>query len=136
MAHVQDLIFCTRDAEALARLLANHPGARGLEAEASEALGELLSEARFVPDDELPAECVALGSRVVYADGNRGARRTVTLVSPEAADPAEGRISVFSPIGLALIGRRSGAASEACLPNGRRLRLRVLEAATAVEADA
>jgi regulator of nucleoside diphosphate kinase len=60
----------------------------------------------------------------------------VTLVEPAAADAAAGRISVLSPIGLALIGRRRGAVSDALLPNGRRLTLRVLDAAPALEAAA
>ncbi|HEX7054309.1 MAG TPA: GreA/GreB family elongation factor [Burkholderiales bacterium] len=120
MAHDLELIFCNRDAAALARLR-------------SDALSELLMDARLVADDALPEDCVALGSRVTYREEGDAAPRTVTLVTPEAADAAAGRISVLSPIGLALIGRRRGASSEARLPNGRRVALRVLDTAEAAE---
>ena len=118
MTHVHELVFSHRDGEALARLAAGREHA---------ALSELMLDARFVADEALPEDCIALGTRVTYAEGGGSATRSVTLVAPGDADPAAGRISVLSPIGLALIGRRPGALSEAHLPNGRRLRLRVLE---------
>jgi len=134
MAHVHELIFCNRDAEALARLLAEHRRADAFVADASDALAELTMDARFVADDALPEGTVALGSRVTYADA--GATRSVVVVEPADADPAAGRISVLSPIGLALIGRRRGTLSEARLPNGRTLGLRLLEVSAPLAAAA
>jgi len=128
MVHVYDLVFSKRDAGLLAQLLAEHRHANALEAEAAEALGDLMMEARFVADGTLPPGCVGLGSRVTYADTDGSAVRSVTLVLPHSADAAAGRISVLSPVGLALIGRRRGAFTEAHLPNGRRLALRVIDA--------
>lgn len=135
MAHVHELIFSTRDAEALARLLAEHRRANAFEADASDALAELMMDARFVADDALPEGTVALGSRVGYA-GEGGARRAVIVVEPAEADPAAGRISVLSPIGLALVGRRRGMLTEARLPNGRTLGLRLLEVSAPLAAAA
>lgn len=136
MAHVQDLMFSRRDAEALARLLANHRRVNPFEADGSDALADLMLEARFVSEEAFPADRIGLHSTVTYAPDGDSVHRTVTLVEPAAADAAAGRISVLSPIGLALIGRRRGAVSDALLPNGRRLTLRVLDAAPALEAAA
>jgi regulator of nucleoside diphosphate kinase len=127
MAYVHELVFSHRDREALARLAAGRE---------RDALAQLMLDARFVPDEARPDDCIGLGSRVAYAEERGDAIRMVTLVAPAEADAAAGRISVLSPIGLALIGRRQGALTEARLPNGRRLRLRVLEAAAPVAAAA
>ena len=48
-----------------------------------------------------------MGSIVAF-DPDAGAARKVTLVYPEDADIAEGRISVLTPIGTALLGLRPG----------------------------
>ncbi|MND09628.1 nucleoside diphosphate kinase regulator [compost metagenome] len=52
-------------------------------------------------------------------------RRAVTLAVPEDANPAAGLISVLSPVGSALVGRRAGDRVEALLPDGRALELRI-----------
>jgi regulator of nucleoside diphosphate kinase len=54
-------------------------------------------------------------------------RRAVTLAYPQNADPAQGRISVLSPIGLALIGGKRGSVVMSAIPNGRQLGVRILD---------
>jgi regulator of nucleoside diphosphate kinase len=134
MAYVPDIVFSNSDAEALARLLANHRRARPFEADGGDALADLMLDARFVADEAMPDGHVGLHSRVTYAEERGAPLRTVVLVAPEDADPGMGRVSVLTPIGLALIGRPRGALTEARLPNGRTLRLRVLDTADAVHA--
>jgi regulator of nucleoside diphosphate kinase len=122
-----DLLISHRDAEAIAAVLLNHRRAHRLADDASDRLADLMIDARLVPADELPADRIGLGSTVTYAAEPGSARRTVTLVRPDEADAALGRISVLSPVGLALIGRRPGDAAAAEMPNGRELRIRILE---------
>ena len=122
-----ELFVSARDAEALATMLAEHRRANPFEADASDELADLLMEARLVAADALPADRVALGSTVTYEEQPTGRLRTVTLVLPEAADAAKARISVLSPIALALIGRETGAVVEAPMPNGRSLVIRIVE---------
>ena len=122
-----ELIVSARDAEALAAMLAAHRRANPFEADASDELADLLMEARLVPADRLPDERVALHSTVTYEEQPAGKRRTVTLVLPERADPAKARISVLSPIGLALMGRERGAVVKAETPNGNGLIVRIVE---------
>lgn len=136
MTRTNDLFISARDAEALAAMLGAHRRANPFEADASDALAELLLEARLVPA-RLAADRVAMGSTVTYAEAASGARRMVTLVYPRDADAAKGRISVLSPVGLALLGRRLGAEAAAEMPNGRRLSIRILAVAgEPVRADA
>ena len=131
-----ELIVSARDAEALAAMLAAHRRANPFEADASDELADLLMEARLVPADRLPDERVALHSTVTYEEQPARNRRTVTLVLPERADPAKARISVLSPIGLALLGRSPGAVIEPPLPDGRSLRIRIVSLERAAPQEA
>jgi regulator of nucleoside diphosphate kinase len=117
-----ELLVSARDAEMLASVVGDHKA----EHEATNALADLMMEARFVPDGELPPNRVAMNSRVTYRDGD-GAKRTVRLVHPREADPAARRISVLSPVGRALLGRKRGSAVTASLPGGRGVELHVLD---------
>ncbi len=132
MANHHELLVSACDAGALALMLGERRRNHALEAAAADALSDLLMEARLVPDEALPADRVAMNSRVTYEEQPGGARRSVTLVYPVDSDPAQGRISVLSPVGLALLGRAPGAIAVPAMPEGRSLRLRIL----ALERDA
>jgi regulator of nucleoside diphosphate kinase len=122
-----EISVSARDAEALAAMLAAHRRANRFEADASDELADLLMEARLVPAERLPHNRVALHSSVTYEEQPSGRHRTVTLVLPEDADPAKARISVLSPIGLALIGRERGSLVKAATPNGKELIVRIVD---------
>lgn len=93
-------------------------------ADDSDHLYRELDRARIVPDERLPHDVVRMGSQVTYrADG--GWLRTVTLVYPERADPAEDRLSIMSPVGTALIGLRAGQSMEWTDRDGRQRRVEV-----------
>lgn len=117
-----DLLVSARDAEALALVLGDRNNAN----EAADALAAIVMEARLVPDHELPDNRVAMNSRVTYRDGS-GAERTVLLVHPRDADASALRISVLSPVGRALLGRKRGSTIVASLPGGRTSKLHILE---------
>jgi regulator of nucleoside diphosphate kinase len=122
-----DVLVCARDAEGLAAMLGAHRRANPFEADASDELADLLMDARFIATG-VPEGRITMGSTVTYLEEPGGARRTVTLVYPDEADAGRGRISVLSPIGLALIGRQEGAVVMPTLPNGRKLAIRIVEA--------
>lgn len=121
----KELLISTHDARAIASLVGDHNRA-GLEAEAASALADILVDAPLVPSERLPADRVAMNSRVTYREEPDGARRTVVLVHPSEAAPTEGRISVLSPVGRSLLGRRSGSTASIDIPGGRALMIRVL----------
>lgn len=64
--------------------------------------------ARLHSATRIPADVVTMGSQVAFLDDSSDGPRTVTLVYPGEADISEGRISILTPIGAALIGLRSG----------------------------
>jgi regulator of nucleoside diphosphate kinase len=123
----QELVVSASDVEVLALMLGERRRQPALEAAAADALTEVLIEARLVPHEELPPDRVAMNSRVSYLEEPEGVRRSVVLVHPIEADAAAGRISVLSPVGVALLGRKSGAVVTANVPGGHSLRLRILD---------
>ena len=68
----------------------------------------------------LPSDVVTLDSRVLVVDLDSGEERTFTLVLPSKANVDEGRISVMAPLGMAVLGYRSGDEIEWDVPAGRR----------------
>ena len=126
MMTLHDISLSRTDAETLARMLDAHRRGHSSESDPAEALADLLSHARRVPDGKLPIDRIAMGSTVTYIEEPSGLRRTVTLAYPADADLRLGRISVLSPIGRALIGRKRGENVDAALPGGRSLEIRVV----------
>ena len=74
----------------------------------------------------VPGDVVAMESKVAFKDDTTGQARTVTLVYPEDADLAEGRLSVLTPVGAALIGLSVGQSIEWQTPGGGWRSLTVL----------
>jgi transcription elongation factor GreA len=62
---------------------------------------------------------VAFGSTVAV-QGEDGSQQTWELVSSHEASPAQGRLSVDSPVARALIGSRAGDEVVIALPRGER----------------
>ncbi len=76
-----------------------------------------------------PGSTVArFGSRVTLVDHGSGRELSYTLVSAVDADAADGRLSVESPVGKALLGASAGETVEIATPRGAR-RLEVLAVA-------
>lgn len=108
-----------RDYERLLNLAAQDgPGA--------DLLARELGRAHVLGDDE-PATFVRLGSWVDYRDQLTGKSRRVQVTPPDAADIDEGRLSVLSPVGAALIGLSAGDTFGWTTADGRP-RLIVVEA--------
>lgn len=78
-----------------------------------------------VADADPTDDVVDLGEVVRLRDLDTGARVTYTLVGSLEADPAAGRVSVESPLGRALIGKRKGETAVVDAPKGL-LRFRIL----------
>jgi regulator of nucleoside diphosphate kinase len=127
MASYNELIVSARDAETLAAVVGDRRRTERFEAEAADALASVLMDAQMVPHERLPEDRVAMNALVAYREEPDGQRRSVAVVHPSDADPADGRISVLSPVGRALLGRKAGALASIDVPGGRPLTIRVLE---------
>lgn len=93
-------------------------------AQAADQLLAELERARIV-DAELPADCVRLNDHVCYAPAH-GPARDVHLVLPDEADITNGRISVLTPVGAALIGLSAGQSISFTGPRGDSQSLTVI----------
>ena len=60
---------------------------------------------------------VGIGSQVAVNDGTKDL--ILTIVDSHESDFMKGKISIYSPIGKALMGRRKGDAVEIVLPKGK-----------------
>lgn len=75
--------------------------------EIAAGLAEEIDRARIVSDKSIASSVVRMGSTVTYmVDGTQS--KTVTLVYPGSANIEDGRISITTPIGTALIGLKTG----------------------------
>jgi transcription elongation factor GreA len=63
---------------------------------------------------------VGLGSTVELKDTATGENITYDIVTPEEADPTQGRISPSSPIGKCLLNHEEGDVVEVRVPSGTR----------------
>jgi transcription elongation factor GreA len=89
-----------------------------LEARIAE-LEQLLATAQVIDLDQVPIDEVSLGS-VVRLATNDGRTYLYTIVGSYEANPGAGRISHESPVGKALLGRKSGDQVMVAAPGGAK----------------
>jgi transcription elongation factor GreA len=81
-------------------------------------LEEIVSNARLLDESSIDASQVSVLSTVKIKNKKNGATLTYTLVSEEEADLKQGKISVGSPIGKGLLGKKVGDTTEIKVPAG------------------
>ena len=87
-------------------------------------LQRVLEHSRVINPDVLPKDRVCLLSRVTFTNLATNTRMEYEIVSPHEMDLEAGKISLKSPIGAALMGKKVGDITEARVPSGT-LRLRI-----------
>lgn len=88
------------------------------------ALEADLERARGADPTEVPPDLVTMNSTVELRDLKTGEIELYTIVYPERADVARGRISVLAPIGRAVLGSHVGDVVRVQVPSGwRRIRV-------------
>ena len=122
MSQSPSITLSSRDFDRLDALLdapqwQNHPTAQALRGE--------LDRANVLAPEEVPADLVTMNSTVTCLDEIGGKERVLTLSYPADADAAQGRVSVFAPVGAALLGLAIGQSIDWTTPDGKPLRLRV-----------
>lgn len=81
-------------------------------------LNEILEKAKKMPQESIGDGVITMNSRIHLRDVKSGRETEISLTYPQDADPKERRISVFSEIGLALIGRGEGDKVSWKVPGG------------------
>ena len=114
----------------------------GLATNVSERLEEIAEElmaeldrAKVVPAKRLPQDVIHMGSTVEFRS-NDGQERRVTLVYPGEADIAQGKSSILTPIGTALIGLAPGQSISWTARDGKQHELNVVSVSNEVEVAA
>ncbi len=87
---------------------------------------ELYSNARLIDESQLDTSKVLVLSNVKIKNQANGMEMKYTLVAESEADLKTGKISVTSPIGRGLLGKKVGQIAEIMVPNGK-LNFEVLE---------
>ncbi|RJP86244.1 MAG: transcription elongation factor GreA [Desulfobacteraceae bacterium] len=79
-----------------------------------------LGNADIIDTENLSKDSAVFGCKVLLENVDTGDEVTYQLVGPEESDIKEGRISVVSPLGQAIIGKTIGDEITIMAPGGRR----------------
>jgi transcription elongation factor GreA len=95
-------------------------------------LGQLtqrLSKLSSIDEKQIAADAVGMGSKVVVVDQDSKERETYHMIFGDAEDFDEGQVTMSSPIGRALLGKKVGELVLLRLPTMTR-KLKVVELRT------
>ena len=87
---------------------------------------EIVANARLIDESQLDVSKALVLSTVKIKNQTNGMELKYTLVAESEADLKTGKISVTSPIGKGLLGKKVGEIAEITVPNGT-LKFEVLE---------
>ena len=87
-------------------------------------LQKVLENSRVISTESMPKDRVGLLSWVEFTNLSTNTRMKFEIVSPHEMNLEAGKISLKSPIGAALMGKKVGDIAEAHVPSGI-LRLRI-----------
>ena len=118
-----EITVSTSDLERLEGLLSKPPTRNrsdldGLRAE--------LDRANILDTDGMPADVIMMNSRARFREETSGREYDLTLAWPHDAHAGDGRVSIFSPAGSALLGLSVGQQIDWRTPEGHAIRLTVL----------
>ena len=83
-------------------------------------IGYRLASADIIDPDTLPKDRAVFASTVVLENIDTGETFEYQLVGPNESDIEEGRISITSPLGKAIIGKKPGEEIIMLAPGGKR----------------
>ena len=89
-------------------------------------LEETLSNARIIDESKLDSSIILIHSTVRIKNLTNSATMEYKLVAQSEANLSQGKISVDSPIGKGLLGKKSGDITEIAIPNGN-VKFEILE---------
>lgn len=86
-----------------------------------------LDRASIISDNEVPNDLVTMNSKVKFLDLKTNKDSIITIVYPQDANTNEAKISIFAPLGSALIGLKKNQEINWKFPNGKTKSLKVVE---------
>ncbi len=79
-----------------------------------------IASAEIIDPDDQPKDRAVFGCTVVLENVDTGEDVSYQLVGPEESDISKGRISIASPLGRAMLGKKSGDEISIDAPGGKR----------------
>lgn len=119
-----EIIISSLDAYRLYNLIDGQPG---VEFEGKDELLTELARARMVAPTEIPPTVITMNSKVKVVVGSSRKEIELTLVYPQDTDPSNQKVSIFAPVGSALLGLSQGDVIEWPKPGGGVLKIKVKE---------
>ena len=83
-------------------------------------MGFKLANADIINPDKLPKDRAVFGHRVLLENIDTGEDVEYQLVGPDESDIEQGRISISSPLGRAILGKKPGDELTVVVPGGKR----------------
>lgn len=108
---------------------AEYDAAKDAQAHCEARIAELevkLTKVRIIENENIPSDKVFIGATVTLKDLDAGSEVKYLLVSPEEANYDEGKISIYSPVGKALMGHKENEEITIQVPAGT-LRYKILK---------
>ena len=118
-----EIIVSTHDLERLEGLLSKPPTRNRSDLD---DLRAELERARVLDDDAMPDNVIMMNSRARFREETSGREYELTLAWPHEASAADGKVSIFSPAGSALLGLSVGQHIDWQTPEGHAIQLTVL----------
>jgi transcription elongation factor GreA len=84
-------------------------------------LGFKLANADVIDPGNLPKDRAVFGTKVLLENIDTGEEVEYQLVGPDESDIAKGRISVSSPLGRVIVGKKPGDELTLEVPGGKRI---------------
>lgn len=100
---------------------AEYDSAKEAQAKLEQRIAELedkLSRAEIIDEAKIDKDKAYIGAKLKVLDLDTNQEEEYTLVDPEEADPAGGRISINSPVGKAFLGHKVGDEIQVEVPAG------------------
>ena len=88
-----------------------------LEAKIAQVKG-LIANARLIDESQISTDSVQILNKVTIRNTKNNQKMTYTLVSESEADLKSGKISINTPIGKGLMGKKVGDITEIKVPSG------------------
>jgi len=83
-------------------------------------LGYKIASAKVIDPETVPKDCVRFASKVLIENLDSEEEVIYRIVGKEESDIKKGKISVSSPLGMALIGKKPGDEVVVQAPGGKR----------------
>ena len=100
------------------QLLEKHLKTSNMSKHNNDKLANEIKNAKVVKVEDIPAKAIILNSIVEIEETGSGKKFNFQIVLPKEANMKENKISIFTPMGIALIGYLEGSFVEWEMPSG------------------